>query len=169
MGKPRQAKIPPAKISLGNSLKPTRKVQVLAAQKLLAQFLPRSVIKARLIEQFQVGKGCVEQILAQAYAIWVEEAQRDSEALRQEFIEGYRLFYNQAMSKEAFAPARQAIRDMGILQGINPEVNAHARLADAVGNVGQSIADVDPERVRARIADLAVRHAAANADKGEKP
>lgn len=152
----RRPRKPGAKISLGSTLTHTRLQRCEEAQRLLSQCLPIASVYAKLMEKFQIRRQSAEMIVRDARALWAEQRETDREALLDETVNTYKRFYNHAMAKEAHGPARAALRDLSILQGINPEVNAHARLADAASDAAAAL---DPDRIRARIAELAVKHA----------
>ena len=153
----RARKTPPAVIPLGSRLPARREQQVHEAQKLLAQLLPITMVETKLMDKYQVSRMTARKIIQLARDLWAEQAEADPERLREETLNAYRLFYNQAMAKEAFGPAGRAIREMSVLQGVNPEANAMGRAADALGAAAGAI---DPDRIRARIDELVSKKAA---------
>jgi hypothetical protein len=134
-----------------------REQQVIEAQRLLAQLLPVTHVETKLMDKFQFSRMTARKVIDLARDLWVQQAEQDPDKILHETLNAYKLFYNQAMAKEAFGPARSAIRDMSILQGVNPEANAMGRAADALGAAAGAI---DPDRIRARIDELVSKKAA---------
>ncbi len=156
MARAKPTSTPAAKIPLATTLRPTRAMQVQDAQSLLAQLLPYSTVRANLMNKHNISSATAEKVIVQARKIWAQEELTDPAVLRQEFLNAYRKFYNKAMADGAHGPARAALRDLTILSNINPEIQAQQRAADALEGAMQ----VDPERIRARVAVLVAAQAA---------
>lgn len=154
------SKVTAAKVSLGSTLSPTKAMRVAEAQRLMSQLLPMNVIKAKLMEKFQIVRPTADAIVNAARELWRQEAQaHDPEIALEQYRNAYKMFYNQAMADKNHAPARAALRDLTILDGVNPEVHAAQRTAGAL-EAGVA-AMVDPDAVRARINELVNKRAAA--------
>jgi hypothetical protein len=128
------------------------------AEKGLARNTPYHQLKRDLAKKYGVNECQAETYIRQARARWHNQPVVDAEQRRVELETQFQTFYQVCMSKGAYASAGRALRELGLLWGLYQQSATSLANAQKEREEEQAV-EVDPERIRARMADLVAKHA----------
>jgi len=128
------------------------------AEKGLARNTPYHQLQRELARKYGVSEVQAATYIRQARARWHNQPAVDAEQRRIELEAQFQTFYNVCMSKGAYSSAGRALRELGLLWGLYQQSERSAQAALKEREEEQA-PEVDPERIRARMADLVAKHA----------
>lgn len=148
-------------IKLGTARRPRgqTKAGIEAAQQLMTQMLPQGVVIRRLMDRFSVSEQTAKKYVESACAVLGETPPLDLHVRRTLMRDALGVHYVECMANSAYGSAGRALELMIKMDGLMPDPRAPAPRQEGSAAAG-SIPDTDPERVRARMAELLERHQA---------
>lgn len=147
----------------GAPARPQKTIRMEFVQTLLAQCKPYHVVVKEVAARFGVEDRRAKWYIAETRKFNKRNPVLDLDSKREELTVQVQTFYNHCMAKGAYSSAGRALRELGLLWGVyaQPSGYGNSRGPGSAGSESYDDVDVgttDPDRIRARMADLMTKH-----------
>lgn len=120
--------------------------------RLLSQCVPHAQIVAYLSQKWNVHESTIRNYIHEVYHRWAELPSLDPTSRKEQMRQAMMDFYQKALKGGAYSAAVTALDRLCKLDGLYAPDVVVAR--GELNKDSQSVADTDPDRVRARIGEL---------------